>query len=334
MDPRANETPDSPRSPPRLLDRVALEARRRRLSLATERSYRGWILRFVRFHHRRHPRELGAAEIADFLSHLAVERRVSASTQNQALAALLFLYRTVLDVELGELPPATRARRPRRLPVVLSRDEARRLLAALDGVERLVAMLLYGGGLRLREALRLRVQDVDFERHELLVRRPKGGRDRRTMLPGSAVEPLRRQLDRARRLHRQDLARGLGRVELPDALARKLPGASSDWRWQWVFPSPKFSRHPRTGETGRHHLHPDRIQRAVRAAARAIDLSKRVTCHVLRHSFATHLLESGYDIRTVQELLGHRQVTTTMVYTHVLNKGGLGVRSPLDLDSG
>jgi integron integrase len=333
MDSEVSGTPGAaPRTsrPPRLLERVVLEARRRRLSLSTERCYVDWVRRFVRFHGRRHPRELGASEVAAYLTHLAVERHVSASTQNQALAALLFLYRHVLGIELGELPTTARARRPRRLPVVLSRGEARRLLVALQGVERLVATLLYGGGLRLAEALRLRVQDVDFDRHELLVRRAKGGRDRRTMLPGSAARPLRAHLEKVRRLHGQDLARGLGRVELPDALDRKLPGAPTDWRWQWVFPSPKYSYDPRTGALGRHHLYPDRIQRAVRAAAKSIDLGKRVTCHTLRHSFATHLLEAGYDIRTVQELLGHRQVTTTMIYTHVLNKGGLGVQSPLD----
>jgi integron integrase len=244
------------------------------------------------------------------------------------------IYREVLGRDLGELPAAVRARRPKRLPVVLSREEARRLLAELDGVERLVALLLYGGGLRLHEALRLRIQDLDFDRHELMVRSGKGDRDRRTMLPAAAVEPLRQHLERVRRLHRQDLAAGQGRVELPHALARKLPGASSEWVWQWVFPAPRFSSDPRSGKVRRHHLHPDRMQRAIGAAARRAELPKRATCHTLRHSFATHLLEAGYDIRTVQELLGHRQVTTTMVYTHVLNRGGLGVRSPLDTLSG
>ena len=316
--------------PLRLLDRVALEARRRRLSRRTAGAYAGWIRRFVHFHARRHPRELGAAEVSAFLTHLAVERGVAAATQSQALAALLFLYRDVLGIELGALPDATRARRPKRLPTVLSRDEARRLLAAMSGVEALVARLLYGGGLRVLEALRLRVQDLDFERHEILVRSGKGDRDRRTMLPGSAVPPLREHLERVRRLHARDLAAGHGRVELPGALARKLPSAATDWRWQWVFPSPKFAIDRVTGAECRHHLFPQRVQRAVSAAAKACGLTKRATCHTLRHSFATHLLEAGYDIRTVQELLGHRQVSTTMVYTHVLNRGGQGVRSPLD----
>jgi len=314
----------------KLLDRVAWEARRRRLSHRTANAYAGWIRRFVRFHGLRHPRELGAAQVAAFLTHLAVEVSVAAATQNQALAALLFLYRDVLGIELGALPEATRARRPKRLPAVLSRDETRRLLAAMDGVEALVARLLYGGGLRLLEALRLRVQDLDFERHEIVVRSGKGDRDRRTMLPGSAVTPLREHLERVRRLHARDLAAGHGSVELPGALARKLPSAAIDWSWQWVFPSPSFVRDPPTGEMLRHHLLPQRVQRAVSAAAKTCGLTKRATCHTLRHSFATHLLEAGYDIRTVQELLGHRQVSTTMVYTHVLNRGGRGVRSPLD----
>ncbi|KAB2969670.1 MAG: integron integrase, partial [Thermoanaerobaculia bacterium] len=315
---------------PRLLDRLSLEARRRRLSPRTELAYRAWARRFVLFNGKRHPSELGAGDVAAFLTHLAVEHGVSASTQNQALAALLFLYREVLGADLGPLPEAARARRPKRLPVVLSREEARRLLGALAGVERLVALLLYGGGLRLHEALRLRVKDLDFDRHELTVRSGKGDRDRRTMLPAAAAEPLRRHLESVRRLHLQDLAAGMGTVELPGALARKLLSAPKEWAWQWVFPSPRYSADPRSGEVRRHHLHPDRVQRAVSSAARRSGIAKRVTCHTLRHSFATHLLEAGYDIRTVQELLGHRQVTTTMVYTHVLNKGGLGVRSPLD----
>lgn len=314
----------------RLLDRVRLEARRRRLSIRTEEAYADWVRRFVRFHGLRHPRELGADDVAAFLTHLAVERGVSASTQNQALAALLFLYRDVLFRELGPLPAAIRARRPKRLPMVLSRAEARRLIANVSGVERTVALVLYGGGLRLHEALRLRVEDLDFERHELTVRSGKGDRDRRTMLPATAAIELRAHLERVRQLHERDLEAGEGRVLLPHALERKLRGAEREWVWQWVFPAPRYSTDPRTGDTRRHHLHPDRVQRAVRAAAKAAAIDKRVTCHTLRHSFATHLLEAGYDIRTVQELLGHRQVTTTMVYTHVLNRGGLGVRSPLD----
>ncbi|MCB1008220.1 MAG: integron integrase [Acidobacteria bacterium] len=327
-----------PERAPGLLARVVLEARRRRLSLATERAYRDWVRRFVHFHGRRHPRELDAADVAAFLTHLATERKVAASTQNQALAALLFLYRDVLAIDLGELPEATRARRPKRLPTVLSRSEARHLLEAMRQrgrdahVSWLVASLLYGGGLRLNEALRLRVQDLDFDRFELTVRAGKGDRDRRTMLPATLVEPLRAHLVRAHQLHRADLAAGRGNVALPHALATKLPGAAREWVWQWAFPSPKLATDPYTGREARHHVYPERIQRAVRAAAQRAGLAKRVTCHTLRHSFATHLLEAGYDIRTVQELLGHRQVSTTMVYTHVLNRGGLGVRSPLDRD--
>lgn len=315
---------------PRLLDRLSFEARRRRLSMRTEKAYRGWVRRYILFHGKRHPSELGVEEVSAFLNLLAVELEVAAATQNQALAALLFLYRQVLGIDLGALPQATRAKRPKRLPVVLSRDEARHLVGALAGIERLVALLLYGGGLRLLEALRLRVKDLDFDRHEITVRSGKGDRDRRTMLPATAALELRPHLEAVRRLHLRDLETGLGRVELPGALARKLPGAAGEWPWQWVFPSKKFTLDPRTGESRRHHLYPERIQRAVVAAAKVVEIPKRVTCHTLRHSFATHLLEAGYDIRTVQELLGHRQVTTTMIYTHVLNKGGLGVRSPLD----
>ena len=315
---------------PGLFERTRLELRRRRYSRRTETAYLGWIRRFVDFHGRRHPRELTADQVSQFVTHLAVEGRVAASTQNQALAALLFLYRQVLQTPLRELPPAVRAKRPKRLPVVLSRDEARAVLSQLRGDPELVALLLYGGGLRLQEALRLRVQDVDFERHEIIVRAGKGDRDRRTMLPTTASDPLKAHLEGVRRLHRQDLQQGRGAVSLPDAIDRKLRGASHDWKWQWVFPARRYSIDPRTGQAARHHLYPESVQRAISRAGTLAGITKRVTCHTFRHSFATHLLEGGYDIRTVQELLGHRQVTTTMIYTHVLNKGGLGVRSPLD----
>ena len=320
----------APKPKQSLLERARREARLRRLSLRTESSYLAWIRRFVRFHGRRHPRELGAAEIEAFLTHLAVEEEVSPSTQNQALAAILFLYRDVVGIDPGRLDRVVRAKRPKRLPTVLSRREARAVLAGLEGPPALVATLLYGGGLRLLEALRLRVQDLDFDGGEIVIRDGKGGRDRRTMLPRAIVPALESHLARVRALHDQDLRAGHPRTPLPGALGRKLPNAATDWRWQWLFPAAKLSTDPRTGLTLRHHLAPERIQRAVVKAARDADISKRVTCHTLRHSFATHLLEAGYDIRTVQELLGHRQVSTTMIYTHVLNRGGLGVRSPLD----
>jgi len=268
--------------------------------------------------------------MTSFLSHLATERRVAASTQNQALAALLFLYRDVLGLTVGWLDTMVRAKRPARVPTVLSREEARRVLKAMHGTPRLVAQVLYGAGLRLSEACALRVKDVDLDRRELVVRHGKGGRDRLTMLPESLVEPLREHLERVRALHRRDLAAGRGQVMLPDAYARKAPSAVRDVRWQWVFPATRFYRDAATGVWVRHHLHQTVIQRAVAAAALAAAVNKRVGCHTFRHSFATHLLEAGYDIRTVQELLGHRDVKTTMIYTHVLNKGGRGVRSPLD----
>ena len=315
---------------PRLLDRLTGEVRRRRLSVRTETAYRAWVRRFVLFHGRRHPETLGAEHVAAFLTHLATEVQVAAPTQNQALAALLFLYRHVLELELGPLPEATRARRPKRLPVVLSRDEVRRLLAQLEGVEGQVVRLLYGSGLRLLEALRLRVKDVDFDRRELTVRSGKGDKDRRTTLAAAAAIELRAHLGSVREIWRGDREHGLPGVALPAALARKYPHAGAEWPWFWLFPAPSSWRNAVTGERGRHHLHVSRIQRAVRAAARAAAIAKPVSPHVLRHSFATHLIESGYDIRTVQELLGHASVKTTMIYTHVLNRGGRCVRSPAD----
>jgi len=283
----------------------------------------------VRFHQRLHPGELGPEGVREFLEHLALDRDVSPATQHQALCGLLFLYRHVLGTELGDISDFAKARRKPRLPVVLSRDEVRGRLAAMTGVEGLVAHILYGSGLRLMEALRLRVKDLDFGRRELLVRAGKGGKDRVTMLPGELEAPLRSAIGSARRWFERDLAEGVADVELPHALARKYPNARHELGWRFVFSAPGLSRCPRTGVFRRHHLHPSRIQRAVRRAQGAAGIVKPAGCHTLRHSFATHLLEDGYDIRTVQELLGHADVSTTMIYTHVLNRGGRGVRSPL-----
>ncbi|MBA4070217.1 MAG: integron integrase [Gemmatimonas sp.] len=317
-------------SPRRLLDVMAERLALRHASPRTVEAYTDWVRRYVRYHQGRHPRELGEAEMTAFLSHLATERRVAASTQNQALAALLFLYREVLDTTVGWLDTMVRAKRPARVPTVLSREEARRVLEAMHGAPLLVAQVLYGAGLRLSEACALRIKDVDLDRRELVVRQGKGGRDRLTMLPESLVEPLRLQMERVRELHRRDMAAGRGHVMVPTAMTRKAPSAARDMRWQWVFPASRFYRDPLTAHWVRHHLHQTVIQRAVAAAARVAAVNKRVGCHTFRHSFATHLLEAGYDIRTVQELLGHRDVKTTMIYTHVLNRGGRGVRSPLD----
>ncbi len=315
---------------PRLLDRLRGELRVRHLSLRTEDAYVDWARRYILFHGKRHPRELGAAEVAAFLGHLAVERQVSASTQNQAKAALLFLYRHALGVDLPWLDEVVQAKRSRRIPVVLSPVEVRSLLDRMEGTMALLARLLYGTGMRLMEGLRLRVKDVDFDRREIIVRDGKGGKDRVTMLPGRLAADLRGHLERVRALHERDLAEGFGAVLLPDAQARKSATAPRAWGWQWVFPSALRSADPRSGEVRRHHLHPESVQKAVRVAARAAGLARPVSPHVLRHSFATHLLMDGQDIRTVQELLGHKDVETTMIYTHVLNRGGRGVTSPLD----
>jgi integron integrase len=318
------------RSAPKLLDRVRESIRLRHYSRRTEEAYVAWIRRYILFHGKRHPSELGAPEVSAFLSSLALERSVSASTQNQALSALLFLYRDVLGVPVGALAHVVRAKAVVRVPVVLGLDEVRRVLETLRGVPRLVASLLYGAGLRLQECLELRVKDIDFERCEITVRRGKGQKDRRVMLPETLRHPLRRHLEAVERLHRTDCADGLGRVVLPGALERKFPNAAIDWRWQFVFPAARICRDPRYGPPTRYHLHESAVQRAVAEAARRAGVTKRVTCHTFRHSFATHLLEAGHDIRTVQELLGHADVSTTMMYTHVLRRGGLGVRSPMD----
>lgn len=317
--------------PPRLLDEVRTVLRIKHYSIRTEQAYVQWIRRYIRFHKMRHPRELGAAELTAFLSDLAVRGQVAASTQNQALQAILFLYRDVLRTALPLIENAHRAKRPERLPVVLTRQEIKALLAQLEGTVWLMAALTYGAGLRLLECLRLRVKDLDFERAELIVRDGKGQKDRVTMLPREVVDPLRSHLARVRQLHDRDLADGYGRVYLPFALERKYPNANRDWGWQYIFPSARRSIDPRGGVERRHHASPDVLQRAIRNAVRGAQIVKPASVHTLRHSFATHLLESGYDIRTVQELLGHADVSTTMIYTHVLNRGGRGVVSPLDL---
>jgi integron integrase len=315
---------------PRLLDRMRSRLRLLHRSRRTEAAYVDWVRRYVLFHGKRHPGELGSAEVVAFLSWLAQDGEVTASTQNQALNALVFLYREVLGRELTGLSEAVRARASRRLPAVLTRGEVRALLGELRGVEWLVASLLYGAGLRLLEALTLRVKDVDFDRHELVVRQAKGDKDRVVPLPDLAVPPLRGHLADVRQIHAGDLAAGFGAVVLPGALAAKYPNAPREWAWQWVFPATRRYFDPRAGTQRRHHLHETVIQRAVKRAVASAGVAKRASCHTLRHSFATHLLEAGTDIRTLQELLGHRSVTTTMVYTHVLRRGGLGVRSPLD----
>ena len=315
---------------PRLLDRVREALRVRHYSRRTEEAYVAWIRRYIFFHGKRHPAELSGPDVTRFLSALAVEKHVAASTQNQALSALLFLYRDVLGVELPWLDDIVRAKRPERLPVVLSRDEVRALIQRLDGPPRLMAYLLYGAGLRVMECCRLRVQDVDFGTNQIVVRGGKGDKDRTTMLPAMAKAELVGHLSAVRAQHQQDLAAGSGWVELPTALARKYPHGGRQWVWQWVFPATRIYLDRETGQRRRHHLHETVLQRELKRAVTAAGIAKRASPHTLRHSFATHLLEDGQDIRTVQELLGHRDVSTTMIYTHVLNRGPAGVRSPAD----
>ena len=322
--------PASTTGPRTLLGRLRAAVRARHYSPRTEESYVGWVKRFVRFCGMRHPRELGEREVEAFLTSLAVEGRVSASTQNQALSALVFLYDPVLGRPLGLCAGLVRAKRSERLPVVLTRDEVRAVLAEMRGTPALVAGLLYGSGLRLLEALQVRVKDIDFAGREILVRGGKGDRDRRTMLPDVLIGPLLRHLEERRGQHARDVASGTGEVDLPQAIDRKYPGAGAEWGWQWVFGAVREHVRAGSGERRRHHLHETVVQRAFRAALKRAGITKRATCHSLRHSFATHLLEDGYSIRTVQELLGHRDVSTTMIYTHVLNRGGRGVRSPAD----
>jgi integron integrase len=320
----------NPSHAPKLLDQVRGKIRLKHYSIRTEQAYVDWIKRFILHFGKRHPRELGAAEVEAFLTHLAVAGNVAASTQNQAKSALLFLYREVLEAELPWLDNVERAKAPKRLPVVLTREEVQGVLGRLSGTHWLIASLLYGAGLRIMEGLRLRVKDVEFSRKEILVRDGKGFKDRVTMLPAALVAPLADHLKRVKALHEQDIATGRGAVHLPFALERKYPGAARDWGWQYVFPSANLSEDPRSGIERRHHLQDQAVQRAMRQAVRDAGVTKPATPHTLRHSFATHLLEGGYDIRTVQELLGHADVSTTMIYTHVLNKGGRGVTSPLD----
>lgn len=313
-----------------LLGQLRDELKLRHYSDRTIRTYVAWVIRYIRFHSKRHPSELSRDHIVEFLSYLAIQSNVSAATQNQALAAIGFLYREVLRAPIEEVEEIARPKQPVRLPVVLSRQEVRRLIAEMDGTPMLVVMLLYGSGLRVLECLQLRVKDIDLSLNQILVRAGKGNKDRITMLPSAAEPLLREHLSEVRAVHVRDLRRGGGRVDIPGALARKYPNASTEWRWQYVFPATRTYIDVVTRELRRHHLHVTVIQRAVAEAVRSAGLMKRATCHTFRHSFATHLIEDGYDIRTVQELLGHTDVRTTMIYTHVLNRGGRGVRSPID----
>lgn len=315
---------------PKLLDQMRAQLRVMHYAIRTEDAYVDWAKRFILFHRKRHPRDMGPREVAAFLSHLAVSRNVSASTQNQAKAAVLFLYRHVLGVDMPWLEDVVIAKVPQRLPVVLTHQEVRSLLHELSGTTALVTSLLYGTGMRLLEGLRLRVKDIDFERREIIIREGKGSKDRVTVLPENLIAPLQQRLSKTRQIHQADLDEGHGEVHMPHALAMKLPKSGRSWGWQYVFPSPNTSVDPRSGVIRRHHLSEQAIQRAISLAAKRAGIAKPCSPHVLRHSFATHMLQAGYDIRTVQELLGHANVATTQIYTHVLNKGGRGVLSPFD----
>jgi len=325
------EPHQSERPKKKIIQRLRLALRSRHYSRRTEKSYVAWVKRFIHFSGLRHPAEMGEKEINEFLSYLAVKKKVSASTQNQALCAILFLYRHVLNREIGELGDVIRARKPRRLPVVLTCEEVKRILNHLRGTNWLIAALMYGAGLRLSECLRLRVQDIDFDGCMIIVRDGKGFKDRITMLPARLKEPLKKHLAKVKKIHERDLADGWGKVWLPYALDRKYRNAATEWGWQWVFPQKHRWINHVTGKQGRHHVDASIVQKAFKKAVRAAGISKRATCHSLRHSFATHLIEKGYDIRTVQELLGHKDVRTTMIYTHVLNRGPGSVQSPVDV---
>ena len=316
--------------PKKLLDRVRDAIRVKHYSYRTEQTYMDWIERYIRFHGLRHPAEMNAPEIQAFLTHLAVERNVSPSTQNQALSALLFLYRHVLNLELTDRIDGVRAKKEKHLPTVLTKEEVRQVIARMSGLQQLMAQLLYGSGMRLMECMRLRIKDIEFAQQQIIVRDTKGNEDRVTMLPQRIVAPLKAHLVEVKKMHELALANGYGTVEMPYALARKYPNAEREWMWQYVFPAQKPSVDPRSGIIRRHHLDESVLQKAVRRAAQQTNINKHVTPHIFRHCFATHLLEAGYDIRTVQELLGHKDVKTTQIYTHVLNKGPMGVRSPLD----
>jgi integron integrase len=315
---------------PKLLDQLRLALRTWHYSPRTQETYCMWVRRFIFFHGKRHPAEMAEAEINTFLTYLAVKEKVSASTQNQALSALLFLYRHVLNRKIGDVGEVIRARKPKRLPVVMTREEVKAVINHLTGDKRLMAGLMYGAGLRVMECLQLRVQDIEFARREITVRSGKGDKDRVTMLPESLAKSLQDHLRKVRAIHDKDLRDGWGRVPMPDGLDRKYPNSSTEWRWQWVFPQENRWINHETGERGRYHMDESILQKAFKQAVEKTELVKRATCHSLRHSFATHLIEDGYDIRTVQELLGHKDVRTTMIYTHVLNRGGHGVRSPVD----
>ncbi|MGH9872860.1 MAG: integron integrase [Pyrinomonadaceae bacterium] len=312
------------------MKQVSEALRSRHYSKRTEATYVQWIRRFILFHQKRHPADMAEAEVNHFLTHLAIREKVSASTQNQALSALLFLYRYVLDRQLGQLGEVIRARKSKHLPVVLTRAEVKEVLNKMNGKERLIAVMMYGTGMRLMECLRLRVKDIDFDAGEILIREGKGDKDRHTMLPERVIAPLRKHLERVRQIHARDLKDGYGRAPLPYALERKYINASVEWGWQFVFPQLRRWVDQTTGQQGRHHVDQSIVQKAIKGAVRAAGIIKQVTSHTLRHSFATHLLEDGYDIRTIQELLGHKDVSTTMIYTHVLNRGGKGVKSPAD----